>query len=107
MKRRSPPRPSAHATDSRCAPVLRCLVALGFVICFTVVAIGAMSTASDSPALPYFEVCCVVPLVMVVILELRPAVIALWYGPAGNRRAIRRFRRELDSLPEIPHPQGA
>ena len=88
-------------------PALRCLVALGLVVLLITLGIGAASTAWGSPVLPYFEACCLVPVVIVVILELRPALIALWNAPRGSLGAIRRFRRELDALPETQHPLGA
>jgi hypothetical protein len=86
------------------AAAQRALVALGLIAAFIAIGIGAASTAWNSPLLlPVFEACCLCPIILVVILELRPAVLAL----RERRRAIRCFRRQLDALPETPHPQGA
>jgi hypothetical protein len=88
---------------TRRAAAQRGLVALGFIAAFIAIGIGAASTAWSSPLLPVFEACCLYPIILVVILQLRPAVVAL----RGGRRAIRRLRRQLDALPETPHPQDA
>lgn len=90
--------PVAHRAAAQ-----RGLVALGFIAAFIAIGIGAATTAWNSPLLPVFEACCLYPIILVVILELRPVVVAL----RGGRRAIRFFRRELDALPETPHPQDA
>lgn len=81
----------------------RCLVALGLAIAILGVGIGAALTAWTSPVLPFFEVCCLLPLVAVGCLELWPAGCAV----QARRSAIRRFRRQLDALPETSHPLGA
>lgn len=85
------------------AAAQRGLIALGFIAALIAIGIGAASTAWSSPLLPVFEACCLYPIILVVILELRPAVIALRAG----RRAIRCFRRQLHALPETPHPSGS
>jgi hypothetical protein len=84
----------------RTAAARRCLVALGFIACLLAVGMGAAITASGSLVLPFLESCCLLPIGLVVIFELCPAVLAL----RVNRAAIRRLRRQLDALPETPHP---
>lgn len=88
---------------TRRAAAQRGVVAVGFIAAFIAIGIGAASTASSSPLLPVFGACCLYPIILVVILELRPAVVARRAG----RRAIRCFRRQLDALPETPHPSGS
>lgn len=88
---------------SRAAALVRCLIALAFVAAILGAGIGAALTAWSSPALPFFEACCLLPLVAVPMLELRPAVLAL----RPRWRVIHRFRCQLDALPETPHPLGA
>jgi hypothetical protein len=80
--------------------------ALSFIAALAGVGIGADATAWRSPNLPFFEASCVFPAGAFVILELRPAVIALWgsRGTATQRRIIRCFRRHLDALQETRHP---
>jgi hypothetical protein len=84
------------------------VVALGFIAALAGVGIGAAATATSSPILPFFEASCVFPAGAFVILELRPAVVALWgsRGTATQRRIIRCFRRHLEALPETRHPLG-
>ena len=91
----------------RPAAARRCLLALGFIAILSGIGVGAALTASDSPLLPLFETCCLVPAGLVVVLELWPSVVILWRITASARHAIRRFRRQLDRLPEIPHPLDA
>jgi hypothetical protein len=90
-------RPAITLPGTLTAAAQRGLVALGFIAGLIAIGIGAASTAWSSPLLPVFEACCLYPIIVVVILELRPAVIAL----RGERRAIRHFRRQLDALPAL------
>jgi hypothetical protein len=90
-------RPAVTLPGTLTAAAQRGLVALGFIAGLIAIGIGAASTAWSSPLLPVFEACCLYPIIVVVILELRPAVIAL----RGERRAIRHFRRQLDALPAL------
>ena len=75
-------------------------LAIGFLTSVLAIAIGAATSAPGSPLLPVFEACCLFAAGLVVILELHPAAVAL----RDRRAAIRRFRQELDDLPETPHP---
>jgi len=75
-------------------------LAIGFLMSVLAIAIGAATSASGSPLLPVFEACCLFAIGLIVILELHPAAIAL----RARLAAIRRFRRELDAIPETPHP---
>jgi hypothetical protein len=84
----------------RTASARRCLIALGFIAGLLATAIGAALTASGSPMLPALETCCLLATGLVVILELCPAVVAM----RAERAALRRLRRQLDGLPETPHP---
>ena len=68
--------------------------------CLLAVGIGAAITAGGSPFLTLFETCCLLPIGLVVMLELCPAVLAL----QADQAALRRLRRQLDALPETPHP---
>jgi hypothetical protein len=100
---RLPPTPRA-AEAAR-----RCLVALPFAVALTIVGVGAALTATSSVVvLAIFEACGVVyPLAALLLLELGPAVIELWRVKTRARRATQRFRKQLDALPETPHPLGA
>jgi hypothetical protein len=81
-------------------------VALGLIAALAGIGITAAATAWRAPILPFFEACCVIPLGVVVVLELSPAIITLWgsRGTAARQRAICRFRHQLDALPETHHP---
>jgi hypothetical protein len=94
---------------TRTAAVRRGLIALGFIAPLVGVGIGAGLTASSSLLLPVFEVCCLYALLVVVLLELLPAIVDFGGGSDGaaRRREIRCFRRQLDALPETAHPLGA
>jgi hypothetical protein len=78
------------------------VAALGSIAALIAIGIAAAATAWSSPVLAFFEACCLFPACVVVILELRPAVLALssCRGTATQRRTIRCFRRHLDALPE-------
>jgi CHASE2 domain-containing sensor protein len=97
---------AARASIDHAAAARRLIVAVGFIAALLGIAAAAAATAWRSPILPFLEACCVFPAGAVVILELRPAVIAVWAcrGIGTQRRAIRRFRRHLDALPETRHP---
>ena len=69
------------------------------------IAVAAALQARDSPGLPWFEACCIVPVGMIGVFELRPSVLKL-LTERGHSRAMQRFRRQLDALPETPHPLG-
>lgn len=95
------PKPiGAMRLGSLTPPARRCLVALGLMACLLAVGIGAAITAGGAPFLTCFETCCLLPIGLVVMLELCPAVLAL----RADRAALRRLRRQLDALPETPHP---
>jgi hypothetical protein len=96
----------APPTRSRTETTVRCVVAVGFVAAFIAIGIAGAPTACRFPVLFCVEACCLVPLLALVSLELRPVLIALWNRTAGASAVIRRFRHELDRLPEIPHPLG-
>lgn len=84
----------------------RLVVALGFIAALTGTGIAAAVTAWRSPILPFFDACCAIPIGAVAVLELWPAIVTLWgcRGTATRRQAIRRFRRQLEALPETHHP---
>jgi len=62
------------------------------------IGIGAAIIAGGAP--PGLEICWLCAIALVVIIELCPAVVAL----RADRTALRRLRRQLDALPETPHP---
>ena len=72
---------------------------VAFVASLVAVGIGAATSATGS-ALVVFEAGCLFAIGLVVVLELVPGVVTLRAG----RAALRRFRQELDELPETPHP---
>jgi hypothetical protein len=94
---------------TRAAAVRRGLTALGFITPVVAVGIGAGLSASSSLLFSAFAACCLYAVVLVVLLELLPAVADLGGGEAGaaRRRDIRLFRCQLDALPETAHPLGA
>jgi hypothetical protein len=71
-----------------------------FLTSMLAICIGAAMSASGSPLLPVFEVCCLFAIGLVVILELRPRVVAV----RARMAAVRRFREQLDAIPEAAHP---
>ena len=85
------------------APARRGLIALGFIVSLLGLGIGAWLTASSSVLLAVFEACCLCALGVVVLLEVRPAIVDL----GGGAREIRRFRHQLEARPETTHPLGA
>lgn len=97
---------AARAPISCAAAARRAAVALAFIAALVGIGIAAAATEWRSPMLPFFEACCVLPVGVVVILELRPAGVAIsgCRGTATQRRTIRHFRRQLDRLPETRHP---
>jgi hypothetical protein len=99
---------SEHAPSvTRTAATRRGVVAVGFITCLAVVGTGAWLTASSFPLRAAFEACCLYALGLVVLLELRPAMVGLGRSArAARRRDIRSFRRQLDALPETAHPLG-
>jgi len=74
--------------------------AVVLIASFLGVGIGAATSACSFPALMAFEVCCLVATGIVVIFGLRPPVVAL----RARTATIRRFRQQLDALPETTHP---
>jgi len=80
--------------------MLRLALAVGFLASLLAIGIGAATSASGSPLLPVFEACCLYAIGLVVILEVRPEVVAL----RARMAALRRLRQQLDELPETPHP---
>lgn len=81
-------------------------MALGFIAALTGIGVTAAATAWYSPTLPFFEAGRAIPVGVVMVLELWPAMTTLWgcHGIAAHRQAIRRFRHQLDALPETHHP---
>jgi hypothetical protein len=75
-------------------------LAVGFLTSLLVIGIGAATSAPGSPLLPILEACCLFAIGLIVIFELHPVAIDL----RARRAAIRRFRQQLDELPETPHP---
>lgn len=75
-------------------------LALGFIGSLLAIGIGAAMSVSDSVSLWVFEACCLIAIGLVVILELRPRFVAV----RARVAALRRFRRQLADLPEVPHP---
>lgn len=73
---------------------------VGFILSMLAICIGAATSVSGSALLPVFEICCLYAIGLVVILELRPRVVAL----RARTAAVRRFREQLDAIPEAPHP---
>ncbi|MGO9889700.1 MAG: hypothetical protein ACLP0L_17565 [Solirubrobacteraceae bacterium] len=71
-----------------------------FLASLLAIGIGAATSASGSALVPFFELCCLFAISLVLLLELVPAVVAF----RERRAAVRRFRRQLDALPETPHP---
>jgi|HubBroStandDraft_4_1064222.scaffolds.fasta_scaffold3132907_1 hypothetical protein len=76
------------------------VLGVAFLASLLAIGIAAATSASGSALLPVFELCCLFAISLVVILELVPAVVAL----RARRAAVRRFRRQLDALPETAHP---
>jgi hypothetical protein len=77
--------------------------AVGVALVPSLLAIGigaAMAASGGSTVVEVFEVCCLVAVGLVVILELLYEAVAL----RARTAALRRFRRELDELPETQHP---
>jgi hypothetical protein len=95
--------PRAGGTDEVARSLLAILVLAGFIAIGFVTA----STKPGSVAAALFETLCLAPLAVVVLREVHRAVRRLWISGARGPRAIRRFRRQLDALPEISHPRGA
>jgi hypothetical protein len=78
-------------------------VAVGVALVPSLLAIGigaAMAAGGGSALLGVFEICCLVAVGLVAILELLYEALGL----RARSAAVRRFRRELDELPETPHP---
>lgn len=98
---------SLTAPPTRTAATRRLLAALGLVVGLLAIAIGTAARDPSSP-LPFVEIWCVVPIGVIVFLELRPALIALFCDtPLAQRRALQRLQRELNALPQTPHPLEA
>jgi len=80
--------------------MLELALPIAFLASLLAIGIGAASSANGSTLLPVFELCCLFAISLVLTLELVPVLVAV-----GSRRAaVRRFRRQLDELPETPHP---
>ena len=80
--------------------MLELALPIAFLASLLAIGIGAASSANGSTLLPVLELCCLFAISLVLTLELVPVLVAV-----GSRRAaVRRFRRQLDELPETPHP---
>ena len=75
-------------------------VQLGILGGLLAAGVGAATSAPDSPLLWFVEACCLYAVGLIVILELRPRVLAL----RARNTALRYFREQLAQLPDVSHP---
>jgi membrane associated rhomboid family serine protease len=101
--------PPSIRCRSRAEAVGRCLCAIVLMAGFIAIGLVGASARSGTAAAaaPLFGALCLVPVAVIVVRELRRAVLALRIIGARGPRAISRFRRQLDALPETKHPLGA
>jgi hypothetical protein len=91
----------------RTEAVSRCLLAIVLIAALALLGFVAACGRAGSAGAGVFEALLLVPLAVIVVRELRRALLALWIVGARGPRAISRFRRQLDALPETKHPLGA
>ena len=87
----------------RASAARRCVAALVFIVVFAGSSVYAGLTVGSTARLPV-ELCCAVPMSLVIALELLPSVSELRRDSLARRQALRAFRRQLDQLPETIHP---
>jgi hypothetical protein len=75
-------------------------LAVAFLVALLAIGIGGATSTGGFVELLVFELCCLFAMGLVVTFELLPAALAL----RARTVAVRRFRRQLDELPETPHP---